>query len=59
MINPRYDPRKQSKRVNTVVWAVCTLLLSGAFWYSLTTTLDDMTRNDCAAGIKKACDALK
>jgi hypothetical protein len=33
--------------------------LSGAFWYCLTTTLDDMTRADCNAGVVAACQALK
>jgi len=34
-------------------------LLGGAFWVSLTTTLDDMTKRDCAAGVQKACEAIK
>jgi hypothetical protein len=38
--------------------AICTGL-SGAFWYCLTTTLDDMTRADCNAGVVAACQALK
>lgn len=29
------------------------------FWYATTTTLDDMTRKDCRAGIERACDELK
>jgi hypothetical protein len=33
--------------------------LSGAFWYCLTTTLDDMTRADCNAGHVRACQALQ
>jgi len=54
-----YNPRKGSIRCNAVVTAVCSLLVGGAFWYSLTTTLDDMTQRDCNAGIQKACEALK
>ena len=38
--------------------AICTGL-AGAFWYCLTTTLDDMTRADCNAGHVRACQALK
>lgn len=33
--------------------------LYGAFWHCLTTTLDDMTRADCQAGVVAACQALK
>lgn len=33
--------------------------LSGAAWFSLTTTLDQMTANDCRAGIQRACEALQ
>lgn len=28
------------------------------FWYATTTTLDDMTRIDCRAGIERACTEL-
>lgn len=38
--------------------AICTGI-AGAFWYCLTTTLDDMTRADCNAGVVAACQALK
>jgi hypothetical protein len=42
-----------------VVSVLFAALLSGAAWYSLTSTLDDMTQRDCNAGIQKACEALK
>jgi hypothetical protein len=35
------------------------LLLSVAAFYSLTTTLTDMTKADCRAGIEKACQQLE
>jgi len=54
-----YNPRRNSARNNTIITAVFCLLLGGAFWYSMTTTLDEMTQRDCNAGIQKACDALK
>jgi hypothetical protein len=54
-----YNPQKASVRSNAIVWTVFCVLLGGAFWVSLTTTLDDMTKRDCAAGIQKACKALK
>ncbi len=34
-------------------------LMGGAFWYSLDTTLTDMTQRDCNAGVQKACNSLK
>jgi len=53
-----YNPRQASVRSNAIVWTVFCVLLGGAFWVSLTTTLDDMTKRDCAAGVQKACEAL-
>jgi hypothetical protein len=53
-----YNPKKASARSNAIVWTVFCVLLGGAFWVSLTTTLDDMTKRDCAAGVQKACEAL-
>lgn len=41
----------------TFTTALCLALVAG-FWYSLTTTLDDMTRRDCQQGIQRACAAL-
>jgi hypothetical protein len=32
--------------------------LGVGFWYSLTTSLTDMTRADCRAGIDRACAQL-
>lgn len=54
-----YDPRRNSARSNAIISAICFLLLGGAFWYSMTTTLDEMTQRDCNAGIQKACDAIR
>jgi len=33
--------------------------LAGGFWWTLTSTLDQMTLTDCEAGILKACESLK
>lgn len=38
--------------------ALC-LGLTAAFWFSLTSTLDNMTRRDCQAGVRAACAALQ
>ena len=42
-----------------VVSVLFAALLSGAAWYSMTSTLDDMTQRDCNAGIQKACEVLR
>ena len=34
------------------------VLFGWAFHYSLTQTLDDLTRRDCEAGVVKACQAI-
>jgi hypothetical protein len=39
----------------TVVFIV---LLAGATWYSLSHTMDDLTRRDCQAGVVAACEAM-
>ena len=54
-----YDPERRSSKTNAIVIAVFCFLIGGAFWYSLNTTLTDMTQRDCNAGIQKACDSLK
>jgi hypothetical protein len=33
-------------------------LLGGAFWVSLTSTLDQMTERDCRLGVQAACEQL-
>ena len=35
------------------------ILFAGAFWISLTGTLDQMTERDCRLGVQSACEALK
>jgi hypothetical protein len=54
-----YNPRQASVRTNAIVWTVFCVLLGGAFWVSLTATLDEMTQRDCKLGIQKACKAMK
>ena len=54
-----YDPEHKSPKTNGIVIAVFCVLLGCAFWYSLDSTLTDMTQRDCNAGIQKACDSLK
>jgi hypothetical protein len=54
-----YENRRQRRLTAPAVTVAACILLGGAFWYSLTTTLDDMTKRDCAAGIQKACESLK
>lgn len=45
-------------RTTLTASALCIALLAG-FWYCLTTSLDDMTKADCQAGIQRACDSLR
>ena len=54
-----YERRRQRPLAGPAVTVAASILLGGAFWYSLTTTLDDLTKRDCAAGVQKACMALK
>lgn len=54
-----YNPERSKPLTNFVVSSVFALLLGGAFFYSLTSTLTSMTERDCAAGIQKACNSLK
>ena len=54
-----YDPERRSSNTNAIVIAVFCFLMGGAFWYSLDTTLTQITQRDCNAGVQKACDSLK
>jgi hypothetical protein len=54
-----YDPEHKSPKTNGIVVAIFCVLLGGAFWYSLNSTLTDMTQRDCNAGVQRACDSLK
>lgn len=53
---PIYYPTPTMR--TTYATTLC-LALAVGFWYCLTTTLTDMTKADCIAGIAKACDQLK
>ncbi len=33
--------------------------LSAGFWFALTSSLTDMTKADCQAGVHRACDQLR
>jgi hypothetical protein len=54
-----YGPERRAPKSNAIVIAVFCFLMGGAFWYSLDTTLTEMTQRDCNAGIQRACDSLK
>jgi hypothetical protein len=43
---------------NAIITVTFVAMLSGAAWYSLTQTLDDLTRRDCQAGVVRACEAM-
>ena len=42
-----------------VFTALFVVLFGGAFWLTLTSTLDQMTERDCRLGVQTACEALK
>lgn len=54
-----YDPERRSAKTNVVVSIVFALMLGGAFWYSLTTTLDNQQRQHCEQGWQRACEKLR
>jgi hypothetical protein len=54
-----YDPERSSSKANAIISIAFALLLGGAFWYSLTTTLEDQQKLHCQQGWQAACEALK
>lgn len=44
---------------STIASTALCLALTGGFWYALTSSLTDMTRADCQAGVHRACNQLK
>ena len=54
-----YENKLQRRLTAPCLSIVCAVLVSGAFWIGLTSSLDFMTEKDCRAGIVKACEALK
>tara|TARA_Y100000361_G_scaffold87356_1_gene77608 strand:- start:337 stop:540 length:204 start_codon:yes stop_codon:yes gene_type:complete len=54
-----YDPEHRKPKTNGVVVAIFCALLGGAFWISLTQTLDAQQRQHCEQGWQPACEALK
>tara|TARA_R110001592_G_scaffold93338_2_gene271082 strand:- start:731 stop:1000 length:270 start_codon:yes stop_codon:yes gene_type:complete len=54
-----YGNKRQVSLAAPVVSVLFAALLSGAAFYCMTSTLDDLTQRDCNAGIQKACEALK
>tara|TARA_Y100000004_G_scaffold56700_1_gene63066 strand:- start:521 stop:730 length:210 start_codon:yes stop_codon:yes gene_type:complete len=56
--NSFYKPENMRKRERVMIALFCVLFGASA-WYCLTTTLDDMTKRDCLAGMQQACAALE
>jgi hypothetical protein len=54
-----YDPEHRSPKTNGIIVAIFCVLLGGAFWISLTDTLDKQQRQHCEQGWQAACEALK
>ena len=55
----RLDPEGYSPKTNGIIVAIFCVLLGGAFFYSLTHTLDAQQRQHCEQGWQPACEALK
>ena len=54
-----YDPNRSSAKTNTIVTLVFLVLFGAAFWYSLTSTLDQQQQQHCEQGWQRACESLK
>nr|BAR36836.1 hypothetical protein [uncultured Mediterranean phage uvMED] len=54
-----YEPERRSSKTNAIVIGVFCLLMGGAFWYSLTTTLDEQQKLHCKQGWQAACEKLQ
>ena len=54
-----YEPERRSPKTNAIVIAVFCVLMGGAFFYSLTSTLDDQQKLHCQQGWQPACESLK
>ena len=54
-----YDPEYSNPKINAIIIAIFCVLLGGAFWISLTDTLDIQQRQHCEQGWQPACEALK
>tara|TARA_R110000772_G_scaffold95043_1_gene193235 strand:- start:1075 stop:1344 length:270 start_codon:yes stop_codon:yes gene_type:complete len=54
-----YGNKRQVRLAAPVISVLFAALLSGAAWYCLTSSLDQLTLRDCNAGIQKACEVLK
>ena len=61
----RYETARLYARPQSPQWfgpvftVVFCLLFGGAFWLSITSTLDQMTERDCRLGVQAACEELQ
>lgn len=55
---PRH-PTTMQPILRTIAALTMALGITGAFYWCITSSLDDMTRADCQAGHVRACEALK
>lgn len=54
-----YDPERRSSKTNFILCSAFALIFGAAFWYSLTSTLDQQQRQHCEQGWQRACETLK
>lgn len=45
--------------MKTVTTSLLFAVFGAAFFFTLNSTLDDMTRRDCRAGVHEACQAIQ
>jgi len=58
-MNKLYRPQEFPCWVAPLFTCTLLILFTGAFWISLTGTLNQMTERDCRLGVQAACEALK
>ena len=54
-IHKLYQPHEFPSYLAPLFTSILFILFGGAFWISLTSTLDEMTRQDCRDGDVRAC----
>ncbi len=50
---------KSNPTARALAITIFTTVMAGAAFWTVNSTLDQMTWNDCQAGIQRACDAIQ
>ena len=54
-----YDPEFRKPRENIFLTVIITATFTAGLFFTLTSTLDDMTERACRYGIRQACEELE